>query len=1191
MADDGGTPNNNNVKKKKTKRGSTRNKEGMSSSGRVSSSRRGRDSTTEGVEEQRQRSQSNDKKPRRDSRRSSGIGMGASGKHHDGANKSPARIRKSKASADPGTAAPQQHHSSRGERTQPNKNERSRSRSPTRSPSKTEKGGAPRLPHRTVSGCSELQATLDAARNKPKDNFEEASLGDFQKYSQQQKDKRSTGLAGSTLSKNMIPEASLGSFTAFHKNYQQEALLGLHDDDEDPVAPYGGKNKKQTPPQLLQQQTQQQQHEQSASLGNLMNPMKQYGGGAVKPSTAGVEASLGSFTAFHKNYEQEQLLGLHNSNMSAAIPPPSQAATAKESGSVIPEESMGDFVQAASKEKALSQKTETPDRHGRSSKPKKGERDSDAKEKEFDPATMPSSRIKYLGKRGGVGYKIMVDTPGGHSPEPMKIVVAIEYEDDDDDGESDDSDDSEHDDENENPVETSAAESVTSWHRQSSKKPGQDSKLMDSGQVPIAPTIQDSTATKDKAPTHHRKKRHPRKTSEDGTKQKPTKEDEEEENHSEEDDDDDDQVAPLAASLSRWSNPPSSGGPALNQPEREKSGHSRSTSTNSTMSSVTLESVLERGAVAIQSDACPSNANALQRQPAGKPRVRRASGAGSLRRPSVAPHNLGTKRGLLLRQQSEASMMSTGTTKSNDSSWQGNNDMPEDYQASFMQLNLMDLEKTQIQTNESVQQTQLPDELKSGVELIGRSNHNQQGDSPKMELESIPEGRDPTVAASELLGMKTMLKHIKRVAPKRSRSFEFDRNMPKEMWNKMFAKSQKGALPGSQYVDDDDSIELEEEEEKVESTKNEEADTAAQQKDDKGVGGETGDGTSTSVTAGLFNTIKRVTSLGPTVQYGPSDKEKTAPAKEKSIWSSAMKKVLPTMNSTEDEIDPSQLENDKDAIDVSEKSLELEGILQELDQSLAINDVDLAPEPPTLTPPAHRRRSEDRGDGSARGPRTGTHLGNEAPKKGGTARTRAARAQQVHNRSLRDTLDFLSAEQDDDELPQLDAIKEEDPKQRKPRVRARRKPPNRTKSDDSGMGRAAPSRAKSSDASGRGLMARTRSNESSPGRPVRESVKKLHSSFSGVDPSDLPGRSREKKEAPPRTKSRDGPGHHHKDNSVRTGRADKGLRGSAGRKQRPVRKKSTEEPQEKAESSGHYRGVRIPKNATENEVRELLDYH
>ena len=57
----------------------------------------------------------------------------------------------------------------------------------------------------------------------------------------------------------------------------------------------------------------------------------------------------------------------------------------------------------------------------------------------------------------------------------------------------------------------------------------------------------------------------------------------------------------------------------------------------------------------------------------------------------------------MLRQQSEASMRSTGTSKSNDSSWAGNNnDLPEDYQASFMQLNLADLDQTHIQTNDEV---------------------------------------------------------------------------------------------------------------------------------------------------------------------------------------------------------------------------------------------------------------------------------------------------------------------------------------------------------------------------------------------------------------------------------------------------------------------------------------------------------
>jgi hypothetical protein len=1188
-----GAPNKDAAKKKKTKpRGASRSRKESSGTGKGPSTRQDRENVvTEAVavEEQRKRSRSADKKSRRDSGSLRNSGIGGSGRQAEGGEKSPQRARKPKSTVHHKAPIPKGDRTAnplslkeRGRSRSPSAKERGRSRSPTtatmehQSSTTGQTSGAPRLPQRTSSESSSLlQAALSKGKSpdRKKDNYEEASLGDFQKYSAKQEQKLQR--FGASMKMGEIPEESLGSFTAFHRKYEQEELLGLHDDDE-AASPYG--------PKSSESKQQAAEHEQSASLGAIMNPIKQYGGvtggkpksaaieeslgrisalkqygggGGVKAKNTAVEDSLGSFTAFHKKYEHEELLGINGSAAESALFTES-AALKKKKEPAVPEESMGDFVQMASN-------NATPadgDNEQSKQKARKGE------EKNFDPACIPSSRIKNLGKRGGVGYKIMVDTPGGHS-EPMRIVVAIEFDETDSDGSGDD------DYENADPVEPadnaadseSCASSDTHWRRQTKTKSDiQTDETTGSGHLPISP-LHDDAAAKDTVKVPRRKKKHPRATPENAAEakqQKPIAQDE----GNDEDSDSDDEIGPLASNMNRWNNQAISTGGTLKQPERERSTHSHSTnSTHSTVSSVTLDTALESGALIIQTDACPSNANVLQRQPTG--RARSLISTDNLRRPSgamkmggtatlLAPHNLGTRRGLMLRQQSEASMKSTGTSKSNDSSWQGNNnDTPADYEASFMQLNLLDLDKTQIQTNETVQQTQLPDELLSGIEGIDKSFAKQTEG-----LEPIPEGKDPQAAASELLGMKTMLKHIKRVAPKRSISFEFDRDMPKQMWNKMFAKSQKGALPGSQYVDNDDST-GHDEDDKIESAREEEVPKSDSQR----------------------------------APGGRSTDDKVAEKNgSKSLWSSVMKRVIP-LTSTDvapgeaapDEAGPDethQLEPDGEGMDVSERSLELGAILQELDQSLAYG-LDLGVDPEETDGPAGQRRraTEKANDGSGRGPRSGhSRIANEIPKKGGIARSRVNRNSQVHHRSLRDTLDYLSAEHEDDELPQLDAIKEEDAK-KKARVRARRKPPMRTRSDESAA-RKEPSRAKSSD--GTRPLGRTRSHDGSPVRASKRTTERMHSSFSGVDPGNLPIRSKASKDGTPRTKSvREGPS-----NPGRSGRADKGPRGSVIRKHRPLRKKSTSGAgAEEADSSGHVRGVQIPVNATENEVRELLDYH
>lgn len=1154
-------------------------------------------------------------------------GMKGSGRHHH--NSSPSRVRRVKSEG--GAAV-----------LKPSMKDRSRSRSPTRTASGTATPAAPRIPQRCASETSDLSSALEATRLKhqkhdtivKKDSFEEASLGDYKLYAQQKRFGTSRQKMGD------IPEESLGSFTAFAKKYDEEKLLGLHDDDEGPDV-YGQRSSSSK--QSLQPQTTSQQQSQktnkndvSVSLGALMNmnPMSSALGSNTtnkasnnNNNTGPVEESLGSFAAFHTKYEQEELLGLHESTLSAAV----QASENNIKPTTIPEESMGDFVQASAAAATKAEKSSRLD-ESRTSNNKARERKADTeaeeKEKDFPEIILPKNRIEKLGKRGGVGYRIMVDTPGGHLYQPMKIVVAIEFEDETDSDESEDE-------EEKDPLDNIAAflnkldaNRDPAPRSNDSKEPFQDkaTEMLGSGHLPLPlSALDEDKTTTDKPPHHKKKKQHRKSKSTDslslGKQQRLLTEDDDVDAS-----ESNDNVSPLAASLSRWNNQTpvaTSGGSTPKQPLREKSGHS--TSTHSAISSVTLDTALIR----VQSDNCASHPHphSLPRKPGSINRgrgtvtnesLRRPSGtvqaggtAALLKRPSmVTPHNLGTRRGLLLRQQSEASMKSTGTSKSLEAS-SHHEETPDEYQASFMQLNLTDLEKTEMQTNEEVEQAELPEELRSGVEGIDESG-NTEADTPPLqttELETIPEGKDPKVAASELLGMKTMLKHIKRVAPMRSKSFEFDRDMPKQMWNKMFNKSRTGELAGSQYVDNDDSTSTAHEEDpKVESARrSSNQSTDEQQAEPSEVesgrrsSNQSNDEQQTepsdrkSKGKGLFSTIKRVTSAGPSTSSKPADS--SGSKGKSSLWGSTIGRVIPsTKEANPVEKAPEQTENAND--EASEASLEIGAILQELDKSLAHNmDGSGFIEEPT---PGGRRNSTGRGnDGSARGDRT-----RRADRRGGPARNRAARAQHAHNRSLRDTIDFYTAEQEDDDLPQLDAINADEAKKRT-RVRARRRPPPRTKSaDEGGMSRSA--RVRSGDGTRAGVD-RTKSQDNSPVRPTREAVKRMHQSFSAVDPNDAPYRrqnSRDSSDMPfhRRRGSRDSVpnvseapfrrqgSRDNVPNKPHRARPEKGTRASVKIK-RPQRKRSNGGVSDEAEAVAVKKGAELPQDATEEELREILDYH
>ena len=180
-----------------------------------------------------------------------------------------------------------------------------------------------------------------------------------------------------------------------------------------------------------------------------------------------------------------------------------------------------------------------------------------------------------------------------------------------------------------------------------------------------------------------------------------------------------------------------------------------------------------------------------------------------------------------------------------------------------------------------------------------------------------------------------------------------------------------------------------------------------------------------------------------------------------------------------------------------------------------------------------------------------------------------------------------AAEQEEDELPQLDAINEEEAR-KKPRVRARRKAPPRTKSADEGMSRSA--RRRSTDGT-KSAVHRTRSQEGSPVRPSRETVKKMHQSFSGSDSfEDPPFRRQGSRDSVPiRPRPRDAG----QAAVPRRSRShERAFRGSG--KRRPQRKRSNGgggASDEGPEIVITKRGAELPENATEEQLREILDYH
>lgn len=1081
---------------------------------------------------------------------------------------------------------------------------------------------APRLPQRSVSESSTLQSALEATdkrtasktedsdknRNKNKD-VEEASLGDFKKYAQQQQQlkTRSRFGASKTLMESRsskmgdIPEESLGSFTAFAKKYEQEELMGLHDQSESPhqqqqdadksapIAPYN--------------------QEQSVSLGGLLSPMKQYGGGTQKAPPKTAEESLGSFTAFHQNYEKEKLLGLHDSTASGSPPP----APGQTKGN-IPEE------YSASQD---------------SNSKRRGKRRSSAEEKHEEFET-PSSRIEKLGKRSGHSYRIMVDTPGGHSNEPMKIVVAIGF---------DDETDSEDEDEYNEPQQEPPEKRDTAHSRDTTD---QHSEIDNSSHLPLSPLEEE----KIKRNRELRTRRLQQAMREPSTrKMKDWHADPDDEGNSE----DEDEVTPLGQgqTSSRWREQSKRFDPgALKAPKREKSRSNHSTvaslapSVSSSVSSVTLESALDsvrNNSIIIQTDACPSNPS-FQRKPPGYYKSKNAAASG-LKRPSgmikpggtaslmkLAPHNLGTRRGLLLRQQSQASMKSSKSGVSTDSSWvDPNKDIPEDYEASFMQLNLLDLEKTEMQTNEEVQLAELPEKILSSVDKEPENKSNQANNYNRIELSAIPEGKDPQKASSELLGMKTMLKHIKRVAPKRTKSFDFDKDTPKEMWNSLFARSKKGELPGSEYVDNgDDSLEIE----------NKEIQARNQGIVEGGNKPEV-QATSSAFAAGLFNAIIGKGAGDPSPSSA-SERNNSASKGKAPMWTSTTKQAPPAKNTPAlaQELGQNVPSSEK-AKDDDEGSIGIEDFGEAKDEGLEnFQGFDNSGFSATGRAQSSRRRSGDKGkETSQRGTRSGRMA--DHSKKGGTSRSRAARAQHVHNRSLVDTLDYLTAEQDSGELPGPKNDNDES-KKRTTRVRTRRKMPNRTRSDDT-TGRAPLTRVRSSDGARVGL-GRTKSQETgSPVRPGRDVTKRMNQSFSAVDqgvlpnrpkstkrreshsvqpadgptnefrdvvkkmqqsfsgaiePSDLPSKAIRAtkprrgppgngKELPSRVKSHD-PGNG-KEVPSRVKSHDKSQKGP-GRKPRQHRKKSSSGATEDKDTSGHVRGIELPKNATEEQLRQMLEY-
>jgi len=1011
---------------------------------------------------------------------------------------------------------------------------------------------APRLPKRSVSESSDLQAALESTGRgggggdrgdmaMSSSGRDDVSLGDFKQYQQQRHtNKGSLGM----LSKNSnlqkmgnIPEESLGSFAAFAKKYEQEELLGLHDDPGLPS------------PTKQQQQQQACQDENSVSLGGIMNPMAQYGGGTTnKPSLPVVEESLGSFALFAEKYEEDKLLGLNDSE--ATEPPIPVATKQQKEVDTIPEESMdigmimgggggsgsGGHQEKAAVEESLLSPTK------RKSRP-----------------SLPASRIHKLGKRGGIGYKIMVDTPGGHWAERMKIVVAIELED-----ETDSEEEKEEEQDSPAPPKKSRMKEI----------PEEDNEMDTSGKLPTsAQSVEDPQVEKPQKKKKQRKKPNDKAAK---PKQKMRSWHDKDKSEEEESDGDNDDINPEPSG--RWKSPRVADNKlTLRQPEREKSR-----STHTTMSNLTMDSAIESGPQIVV-DRGPSNP-AFQRKPPEREYndLRRPSGAiqrggtASLLKQTLAPHNLGTRRGLLLRQQSEASMKSHITSKSghsNDSSvWVSPDDeAPEGYQASFMQLNLLDLEKTQMQTNEEVEKADVPEGISSGGgSLLPALGEEEEEEAPEV----IAEGKAPEVAATELLGMKTMLKHIKRAAPKRTKSFD---EMPKQMWNTLFARKNKSELPGSQYVDNDDSTSQDEDEGGRDNNNNQNGDEPATAEEVEN---------QATASSGIVKTLMRVTSAGMPASSS-NDQEKSASKGKSSLWmTSAIKRVIAPGKSSNQSQENVTDENDgkadtaNDNDDDDDKSLDAGDIFggEEEDEG-----EDAEEEAPNTDQPVRPRRRQRAGEGSTRGARStdgteGSTRGarstmRESANKGGPARLRVAdRSRQMHNRSMTSALDYYSAEHSEDGPPQEggDGV---DESRRRPRVRPRRQVPNRTRSQENYGGRAMPSRTKSSEGLRGMAPSRTKSQDASPVRAPRDAAKKLNASFSGVDPGDLP--SRTKPEKSPR---------------LTPGKTKSGVRGSI-RKERPRRKpQSPDEADADAAAAGAF-GATLPEKATDEEIRELLDYH
>ena len=607
----------------------------------------------------------------------------------------------------------------------------------------------------------------------------------------------------------------------------------------------------------------------------------------------------------------------------------------------------------------------------------------------------------------------------------------------------------------------------------------------------------------------------------------------------------------------------------------------------------------------------------------------------------LTPHNLGTRKGLLLRQQSQASMKSAKSSKSTDSSWNDpNQDVPDDYEASFLQLNLLDLEKTEMQTNEEVEQAELPQAFLADAEGMlgaGGNEENLTMKNLKEQIALIPKGKDPNKASSELLGMKTMLKTIKRAAPKRTLSFDFDKETPKQIWNNMFARAKKGDLAGAQYIDngDDSSENLDAQMEN--GTIGEAANPAKPENT-----------TEKTTATGFFNSILKKATAEP-----PG--EKSTSKGKSSLWSSAMKQIA---SGKETSLEQSEVANEKSKDEIHEDQ---EGGIND-EASIGIDDFgheekEFLEYVEEFVDDHHndKQRDEDFVDDdhpasgrSSEKRRSGGSKAKDASSRGSrsTRHRAAAKAQDVLNRSAQGTLSSLVSDQEDTEvIAPKDGT--EDTK-RRPKIRVRRRLPNRTNSDDT-AGRRVPTRlnrTRSHDSSspvrsGREFTMRMNQSLSSfdmgdrprrtrptrsrrdgstdehdfsrrmnqslssvdpndfakkvrPPKPRRDDsadqpatnefrdiVKKMQSSFSGLDPSDLPSRPARAK-TKPRTLST---GHGKEGSSRATRSGDKVQR--VPRKHRTRRKSEVDT---EAPVVDPIRGLELPEDATEDQLREMLGY-